>query len=451
MKKKLGFLGLCVGVVLLMGAVAVESVEELYIQPHTISSWGELVDCYLAARTSLPPLPFAYEDALTRMSAEDWSFLAAPWSYTQADGAYYVSKKSKLAKLKLPLHILVYEDVRRGDIIILSSPDGTNFKGEALFDAPEFMPYESDFPADRYAADELWPRRIVWAITLKPEADALSDLVSKESALTVATLSVDDGMRALMSVPAEHADELWLCLEPQTNGIDLKVFAPEGFTNRVEIYSCADLVSNIWNIAAQNFHPSGTNPAVWAVGGFDVHFYAAGNMDIDSDGDGLPDARETFFHKTDPNDADTDRDRAPDGWELQSGFNPLFYADGGFDLDSDGLNNSGEYLCGTDPDNPDSEDDGMPDGWEIAGGLNPLADDTVGDPDDDGIDNLAEYIAGTHPQVANVVPPTGATGSLIFRYDDDGRLTEAHLNNVSAEIDSLTPAHNVTGVEIFVH
>jgi hypothetical protein len=247
------------------------------------------------------------------MNAGYWSFLAAPWSYTQADGAYYVPKKSKLAKLKLPLHILVYEDVRRGDIIILSSSDGTNFEGEALFDAPEFMPYESDFPADRYAADELWPRRIVWAITLKPEADALSDLVSKESALAATIFSVDDEISALMSVPAEHADELWLCLEPQTNGINLKVFAPEGFTNRVEIYSCADLVSNVWTVAHQNFYPSGTNPAVWDVSSMWTNrFFRAGNMDVDSDDDGLPDAREITVHKTNPDLDDTDNDGISD-------------------------------------------------------------------------------------------------------------------------------------------
>jgi hypothetical protein len=40
----------------------------------------------------------------------------------------------------------------------------------------------------------------------------------------------------------------------------------------------------------------------------------------------------------------------PDGWEIQYGFNPLFYADGGFDRDGDGLLNRDEYLSGTDPD-----------------------------------------------------------------------------------------------------
>jgi hypothetical protein len=229
---------------LLLGAAAVETVDQLLIKPRTVSSWGELVDCYLAARTTLPPLPFAYDDAFTKMETGDWSFLAEHWQYKQTDGAYYVAKDSKMAKLKLPMHICIYEDLQRGEIVVLSSVDEEKYQGEALFKAPEFMPYEKDFPLDRYAYDELAPRRIIWEITLKPEADAWNDLVSKESALTASTLTLDGGMMAMMSVPAEHANDLWLCLETQTNGINLNVFAPEGFTNRVEIYSCFQCVEH---------------------------------------------------------------------------------------------------------------------------------------------------------------------------------------------------------------
>ncbi|NLX26214.1 MAG: right-handed parallel beta-helix repeat-containing protein, partial [Lentisphaerae bacterium] len=61
----------------------------------------------------------------------------------------------------------------------------------------------------------------------------------------------------------------------------------------------------------------------------------------------------------------------------------------------------GEYTAGTDPQNADSDADTMPDGWEVANGLDPLSDDTLADPDADGLNNLAEYNAGTDPQDAD--------------------------------------------------
>lgn len=328
MKKRFLSAVLCVAAVLLTGAVAVTTVDQLYIEPRTVSSWGELVDCYLAARTSLPPLPspVPYEEVFQKMSAADWSFLADCWQYKQADGTYYVAGDSQLAKLKLPLHVLVYEDLQRGEVVILSSTDGEKYQGEALFKAPEFMPYEKDFPLDSYLSDELSPRRVIWEVTLKPEADAWADLINAEQASSLFESQTSKfleggGIMLSMMVPEENINDLWLCLESQTEGgINLNVFAPEGFTNQVEIYSCADLISNVWSIAAQNLYPSGTNPAVWNTGSEIVQFYSAGNMDIDSDGDGLPDAREMFVHKTDPNNSDSDGDMLSDYQELYGNF-----------------------------------------------------------------------------------------------------------------------------------
>lgn len=350
MKKKLLMIAWCSVSVLLFGAVAVSTVDKLVIEPRTISSWGELVDSYLFSRISLPPLPFAYADALARMKIGDWSFLADRWQCKQSGGTYYVAEKSKLAKLKLPLHILVYEDLQRGEIVVLSSTDGEKYQGEALFKAPEFMPYETDLPLNRYVLDELAPRRVVFDAILKPESEAWSDLVLLRDSAVATALLLDGGeMMAMMSVPAEHTNDLWLGME----GAELSVFAPEGFTNRVEIYSCSDLVSNVWNVAVQNLLPVNTNPAVWnsSLSG-DRGFFRTGNMDIDSDSDGINDAREQIVYKTDPSAADTDGDGMPDGWEITRGLKATsgVGADGASgDFDGDGLGNLLEYETGTEP------------------------------------------------------------------------------------------------------
>ena len=46
---------------------------------------------------------------------------------------------------------------------------------------------------------------------------------------------------------------------------------------------------------------------------------------------------------------DGDRDGIPDAWEDANGMNKNLKADGGQDMDGDGLDNLGEYIAGTDP------------------------------------------------------------------------------------------------------
>ena len=48
------------------------------------------------------------------------------------------------------------------------------------------------------------------------------------------------------------------------------------------------------------------------------------------------------------------------------GSDPLDPSDGGADWDGDGLTNSEEQTHGTNMNNADSDGDGLPDGWEVA-------------------------------------------------------------------------------------
>ena len=51
------------------------------------------------------------------------------------------------------------------------------------------------------------------------------------------------------------------------------------------------------------------------------------------------------------------------------GSDPLDGTDGGADWDGDGLTNAEEQEQGTNMNNADSDSDGLPDGWEVANGL----------------------------------------------------------------------------------
>lgn len=90
---------------------------------------------------------------------------------------------------------------------------------------------------------------------------------------------------------------------------------------------------------------------------------------LDSDGDGLTAAEESFYG-TDPDVADTDGDGFNDGEEVRAGFDPL--GPGKLDSDNDGFPDPDEREFGSDPFNPDTDGDGYSDGDEIQNGFNPL-------------------------------------------------------------------------------
>ena len=194
----------------------------------------------------------------------------------------------------------------------------------------------------------------------------------------------------LFVIKATLGDDLSVSGEFTNNGLNVVISAPEGFTDRVEIYTCSNLASGNWRVATENLRPSDSNPAQWYTEAGNSGFFVAGNMDVDSDGDGLPDAREKFVHKTDPNNADSDGDGMPDAWEVNAGTDPLIN-DVTEDPDGDGLTNLEEYQNGTNPLNPDTDGDGLTDGDEIhIYHTNPTCVDTDGDGLTDG-DEIHSY------------------------------------------------------------
>lgn len=90
----------------------------------------------------------------------------------------------------------------------------------------------------------------------------------------------------------------------------------------------------------------------------------------DSDSDGLTDQEEEELG-TNLQDADSDNDTIPDGWEVERKLNPLDPGDASQDPDGDGLDNAQEYYYGTNPENPDTDGDSYPDGLEVKNGYDP--------------------------------------------------------------------------------
>lgn len=87
-------------------------------------------------------------------------------------------------------------------------------------------------------------------------------------------------------------------------------------------------------------------------------------------------------------DLDSDGDGIPDAIELELALDPSDALDAGLDTDGDGLTNLQEYQLGTNMFNSDTDGDGISDGAEVAGGLDPLRNDAYEDPDEDGTPNI---------------------------------------------------------------
>ena len=112
----------------------------------------------------------------------------------------------------------------------------------------------------------------------------------------------------------------------ETGSIAVTVSYPDDFTNRVDIFCSAALMSYHWWIAVTN------RPTTNDVGSFtwydtapdaELRFYTAANADIDSDGDGLNDNRERMVYHSNPSVTDSDGDGMSDGYEFDHRFDPM--------------------------------------------------------------------------------------------------------------------------------
>lgn len=119
---------------------------------------------------------------------------------------------------------------------------------------------------------------------------------------------------------------LFSAIQKEGSDIRLLVQYPEGFTNRLDLFACTNLTSGYWIMVSQDAITAGTNALSWldsGAGQFQARFYCVGDVGVDADLDGVPDARETLVYRTNPLLPDTDFDGIPDGAEMARATDPL--------------------------------------------------------------------------------------------------------------------------------
>jgi hypothetical protein len=211
----------------------------------------------------------------------------------------------------------------------------------------------------------------------------VADLISTSDVpayLAMLTNSIGSGWDGTTNIPllTLYSNDLaFVKIERTTGVVHAWVHAPAS-VSRIETYGSGNLlIPDGWTMISTLNHS--TDPLYWSYPWADeLAILAAGNPAIDTDSDGLSDARELLLYGTLAEVGDTDGDGLSDGAEINT--------------------------YGLNANNADSDGDGMEDGWEVANGLNPLnAADAGQDADGDGIPNGIERIIGTNPQVADPV------------------------------------------------
>lgn len=153
-----------------------------------------------------------------------------------------------------------------------------------------------------------------------------------EEAAALAAESDDGGGMVLLRSEAAESNIVVESFALVSNSMKMVIGYPNDFTNQLEIYTCDNLLAFKWVMIATNLSTTGTNEITW----LDIVVYpesdvgkpysfAVGNAGLDSDADGLPDAREFFVYGTNPNNPDTDGDGMNDGDEAAQGFDPAVF------------------------------------------------------------------------------------------------------------------------------
>ncbi|MGD9873004.1 MAG: hypothetical protein AB7T27_01920 [Kiritimatiellia bacterium] len=145
----------------------------------------------------------------------------------------------------------------------------------------------------------------------------------------------------------------YLDISQSAGRVSLMLGYPDGFTNRLDIFSCTNLMESKWTLRETTNVQTLANWITWEDATDTEHrYYAAGNADYDSDADGLSDARERFVYGTSTATNDTDGDGLNDGWEVAMALDPLSAeSDNGAqgDPDYDGLSNFEEWTMDANP------------------------------------------------------------------------------------------------------
>lgn len=332
MKFLFGILIICAGI---LASAAGKPIKE----SSTISSIYDLEALFVDQQNALLPISPPSEEIYLHLHKQ-----VLPVDWKKFPKEFVEQTYGEMDENGYPIFfVTIYEDPTTRETVFLNSYGFEIYRLEAELGYDPYAWQKKRFNV--YDISELsewtsWifdPAHIAVDFALIPENlysdyEATQEEIA-EQLLLQKTASVESAS-LMMSLPPVITS-IQLAIERTANGtIEVEIGWPTGFTDRLEIYTATDLVMGDWQLALTNINTDNSSSFVWEDANTNLkqRLYAAGNMDIDSDGDGIPDAREIFIYKTDPALADTDGDGVNDGNEVANNTDPLQA-----DSDGDGL------------------------------------------------------------------------------------------------------------------
>jgi aryl-phospho-beta-D-glucosidase BglC (GH1 family) len=237
--------------------------------------------------------------------------------------------------------ILIYQDRLNRDICFLNSDYKPIYVikcpyGDYCADDAYALERYPDLYSGKYDEKEieeiiahLDPARVLLRVQMVP-SDRLYDFLLDQAKGAAAREDEKEDGGGGGAKSGGGSNDLWVAIagpgQGATNGIEITVHLPTGFTNMIDILTFdaepgstfAGIQSDPWILSVTNADTTGTNQILWVdtdTDGATNRFYVAGSS-WDQDGDGLASAREIFMHRTDPGLWDTDGDGFSDGDEI---------------------------------------------------------------------------------------------------------------------------------------
>lgn len=216
--------------------------------------------------------------------------------------------------------VTIIEDPTTRETIFLNADKQVIFSLSPAYTYDPFSYLRSIFPAlysGRYSSAQIstWqslydPARIRITARLVPteyvEPYLYVSALLFEQAMSL--LSEEEGGGGGMYLMSGEQDSniFFLAISRVSTGNHMVIGYPEDFTNRLDVFTSTELADEWWTFAAKGLSTAGTNQITWvdtnywAFIGLPYRNYAAGNADLDSDGDGYADAAEMMVYKSDP-------------------------------------------------------------------------------------------------------------------------------------------------------